>query len=223
MIKLNSDLRDLAIVKSRTARFVPSPLPGVERMMLERIGDEKVTRATSVVRYEPGASFSAHVHDGGEEFLVLEGTFSDATGNFSKGFYVRNPVGSSHAPWSTNGTRIFVKLGQTNPTDKTWVRLDTSGADWHRHANPGLRTLVLHSFGSECTRLIELKPGTHFPENTFPRGAEIFVISGCLEIAGSSLKSGDWMRSPAGTTQSISSKRGVTFYLKTGHLGTTSI
>jgi anti-sigma factor ChrR (cupin superfamily) len=43
---------------------------GVERRMLDRIGDE-VARATSIVRYASESRFSPHVHDGGEEFLVL--------------------------------------------------------------------------------------------------------------------------------------------------------
>ena len=38
--------------------------------MLDRIGDE-VARAKSIVRYAPESQFSPHVHDGGDEFLVL--------------------------------------------------------------------------------------------------------------------------------------------------------
>jgi hypothetical protein len=58
--------------------------------MLDRIGDE-VARATSIVRYAPASHFSPHVHDGGEEFLVLEGTFQDEHGDYPVGSYVRNP------------------------------------------------------------------------------------------------------------------------------------
>lgn len=69
-------------------------------------------RATSIVTYEPGSSFSAHVHAFGEEYFVLEGTFSDQSGDYPKGWYVRNPVKSAHAPFSKEGTKIFVKLAQ---------------------------------------------------------------------------------------------------------------
>lgn len=69
-------------------------------------------RATSIVTYEPGSSFSSHTHAFGEEFYVLEGTFSDQSGDYSKGWYVRNPVKSAHAPFSKEGTKIFVKLAQ---------------------------------------------------------------------------------------------------------------
>lgn len=58
--------------------------------MLERDGDE-VARATSIVRYAPDSYFEAHSHEKGEEFLLLEGAFSDETGDFNAGMYVRNP------------------------------------------------------------------------------------------------------------------------------------
>ena len=49
--------------------------------------------------------FDRHTHGGGEEILVLEGTFSDELGDYLAGTYLRNPAGSAHAlgrlvPWS---------------------------------------------------------------------------------------------------------------------------
>jgi anti-sigma factor ChrR (cupin superfamily) len=41
--------------------------------MLDRIGAEKA-RATSIVRYAPASVFPRHLHPGGEEILVLDGT-----------------------------------------------------------------------------------------------------------------------------------------------------
>ena len=45
---------------------MPSPVPGVERRMLDRLGDQ-IARATTIVRFAPGSRFPAHVHKGGEE------------------------------------------------------------------------------------------------------------------------------------------------------------
>ena len=73
---LNSDFGVRAAVHSADIPWVASPMPGVDRRMLDRIGDE-VARATSIVRYAPGSKFSSHVHTGGEEFLVLDGVFQD--------------------------------------------------------------------------------------------------------------------------------------------------
>lgn len=58
--------------------WVDSPVAGVQRRMLDRIGGE-VARATSIVRYAPGSHFSRHTHHGGEEFLVLDGVFQTST------------------------------------------------------------------------------------------------------------------------------------------------
>src|SRR5918993_663748 len=91
--------------------WAPSPMAGVERRMLDRVGGE-VARATSIVRYAPGSRFSAHAHGGGEEFLVLEGVFSDEHGDFPTGSYVRNPPTSRHTPGSESGCTLFVKLWQ---------------------------------------------------------------------------------------------------------------
>jgi anti-sigma factor ChrR (cupin superfamily) len=122
-MKINADLSKRARVDSDMLAWVASPLAGVERRMLERDGEE-VARVTSLVRYAPGSSFSQHTHSGGEEFLVLDGTFSDDYGDFPAGTYVRNPVGSKHAPHSEGGTVILVKLWWMDPDDQTFVRLD---------------------------------------------------------------------------------------------------
>ena len=48
----NSDLSARAVVHAARLSWTPSPIPGVDRRMLGRIGDE-VARATSIVRYAP--------------------------------------------------------------------------------------------------------------------------------------------------------------------------
>jgi anti-sigma factor ChrR (cupin superfamily) len=52
--------------------------------LLERDGGE-VARATSIVRYDPGARFDSHLHELGEEILVLDGTLSDEFGSYGPG------------------------------------------------------------------------------------------------------------------------------------------
>eukprot|EP00797_Seminavis_robusta_P017133 Sro2559_g331280.1 Factor ChrR (124) ;mRNA; f:12829-13200 len=80
--------------------------------MLDRVGEEKA-RATTIVEYSPNSKFPKHTHIGGEEFLVLKGTFKDQHGAFPAGTYVRNPIGSEHAPWvDGDGCTIMVKLLQ---------------------------------------------------------------------------------------------------------------
>ncbi|CAN0603194.1 unnamed protein product, partial [Ectocarpus sp. 12 AP-2014] len=76
---LNADFSERVIIHSDQIEWQASPMPGVDRRMLDRIGDE-VARATTIVRYAPGSQFSQHTHTGGEEFIVLDGVFSDEHG-----------------------------------------------------------------------------------------------------------------------------------------------
>ena len=98
-MELHADFSRRVAVHAARLPWVASPMAGVERRMLDRIGDE-VARATSIVRYAPGSHFSSHTHGGGEEFLVLEGVFEDEYGEFPAGSYVRNPPTSRHTPGS---------------------------------------------------------------------------------------------------------------------------
>src|SRR5258706_11164735 len=122
---LNADFSQRAVAHAAKLPWTPSPTAGVERRMLDRMGEE-VARATSIVRYAPASAFPAHTHGGGEEFLVLEGVFQDEHGDYPAGFYIRNPPTSSHTPGSQPGCTIFVKLWQFDPDDRTQLRLDTA-------------------------------------------------------------------------------------------------
>ncbi|HID68328.1 MAG TPA: cupin, partial [Roseibacterium sp.] len=115
---LNTDFSKRVIVHSDQLEWSASPMPGVDRRMLDRIGGE-VARATSIVRYAPGSKFSPHTHTGGEEFIVLDGVFQDEHGDFPAGTYVRNPPTTSHTPGSDEGCTIFVKLWQFDMEDRT--------------------------------------------------------------------------------------------------------
>lgn len=131
-MQINADLSLPAIITPDAWRWVPSPQPGVERVMLDRSGGE-VARATSIVRYAPRSVFPRHQHPGGEEILVLSGTFSDETQDAPAGWYLRNPPGSSHQPSSAEGAVIFVKLWQMRPSQSSAVRVNTQDpAHWSR-------------------------------------------------------------------------------------------
>jgi len=106
-MELHADLSQRAVLDTNALAWMPSPMAGVERRMLDRRGEE-VARATSLVRYAPGSRFERHVHGGGEEILVLEGTFSDEHGDY--------PPGSVHRPFSEAGCTIWVKTGHLPAT-----------------------------------------------------------------------------------------------------------
>jgi anti-sigma factor ChrR (cupin superfamily) len=51
---INSDYSKRIVINHHDLPWVPSPQIGVERRMLERVGDE-LAKATSIVRYQPGS------------------------------------------------------------------------------------------------------------------------------------------------------------------------
>ena len=180
MTSLNADPNLRAVLDTNALGWTPSPMAGVERRMLDRHGGE-VARATSIVRYAPGSRFERHVHGGGEEILVLEGTFSDEQGDYPVGTYLRNPAGSSHVPFSDGGCTLLVKLQQMHPADHQRLVIDTSSSPWLPGLVPGLQVMPLHAFGSEHVALVRWAPGTVFQPHGHPGGEEIFVLDGVFQ------------------------------------------
>jgi anti-sigma factor ChrR (cupin superfamily) len=80
-MELNADFSRRAVVHAASLAWTPSPIAGVERRMLDRIGDE-VARATSIVRYAPRSRFSPPTRGGAAEVRVLDGVFQDEYGDF---------------------------------------------------------------------------------------------------------------------------------------------
>ncbi|KZY60906.1 cupin, partial [Oleiphilus sp. HI0065] len=152
--KLRADFDARFVVDPSSYQWVDSPMPGVERMMLDRVGDE-VARATSIVRYAPNSEFSEHTHDGGEEFVVLDGVFEDEHGVYPKGTYVRNPIGTAHQPKiGEQGATIFVKLHQFDARDSASVNIDTHATCWLPGLVDGLSVMPLHEFEGEHIALV---------------------------------------------------------------------
>jgi len=218
---LNADFTRRAAVHAATVPWADSPMPGVQRKKLDRIGAEKA-RATSIVRYAPGSHFSAHDHPGGEEFLVLDGVFQDEHGDYPAGSYVRNPPGSRHTPGSAAGCTILVKLWQFDPADTTRLARDTGTRDFAPVPDrPGLAMQPLHRDAREEVRLERWDPETRVRAD-WPGGGEVFVLTGDFSergSAGETFAAWDWLRLPPGATLDVTAgPEGATVWVKTGHL-----
>lgn len=221
-MRINADLSARAMELTGDLPWRPSPDGSVERRMLDRDGGE-VARATSLVRYPRGSRFPSHSHGGGEEFLVLDGVFSDEHGHYPAGAYVRNPPSSSHAPYSEEGCTIFVKLRQFDPGDLTRVVIDTGDAEMRPGAHPGLREILLHEYGSERVRLVRSVTEVDLGKLIWPGGAEFLVLRGELADQDGHCAAGCWLRLPAGARQQLTVSADTEFYLKTGHLGVSAV
>lgn len=66
---------------------------------------------TALVKWPAGEQFLPHRHFGGEEVLVLSGTFCDEHGHYPAGTWLRSPHLSEHHPYVEQETVIFVKVG----------------------------------------------------------------------------------------------------------------
>jgi anti-sigma factor ChrR (cupin superfamily) len=216
-MKLNADISQRAVVFSQELPWIASPTPKVHRRMLERDGDE-IARATTIVRFDPDSYFPKHSHGGGEEFLVLEGVFSDEHGDHHPGSYVRNPVGSSHTPYSQAGCTIFVKLWQMPPDDQKYVFVNTNTAPWHPGLVPGQKVMSLHTYGTEQVALEKWEPDTYLPQNIHSGGEEIFVLDGAFSDEYGYYPQGTWLRNPPNSSHKPFTQQGCLIYIKTGHL-----
>lgn len=194
-------------------------MPGVDRMMLDRVGEE-VARATSLVRYAPGSTFSPHTHAGGEEILVLEGTFGDEHGLYPAGTYIRNPIGSSHTPQvGPEGALIFVKLHQFDADDTAQLTLNTQTESWRPGLVTGLSVMPLHQYQHENVALVRWAPNTQFQPHRHWGGEEIYVLDGVFHDEHGEYPKGTWIRSPHMSQHTpFTGEEGALIYVKTGHL-----
>jgi quercetin dioxygenase-like cupin family protein len=233
--QLHHDLSQVAVVNVKAADWVASPAKGVLRLLLERDGGEKTTRATSLVTYQPNSRFEPHVHPKGEEFVVLSGTFSDEHGDYPAGTYVRNPPGSSHQPFSRDGCLILVKLQQFDMADNQHIVKTVDMSKYSCELVDGWRQQVLFS-GYENVSFVQSVEPCAIPVEWLQRGVEILVMSGGLTMvegeAGVYIDGytgdeqyhgeGSWLRFPACSEQyckaNIIAEKDTQLWVKTGHL-----
>lgn len=213
---LNMDFSKSVVIDTRNQDWTSSPMPGVERIPLAREDAER-GHATSIVRYKPGASFSVHDHPLGEEILVLEGTFSDESGDYPAGTYFRNPEGFRHAPFSEDGCVILVKLHQFKEADRAHVCIDTNETKWLPGIG-GLQVMPLHEFGTESVALVKWPAGEHFQPHTHFGGEEIYVISGEFIDEHGRYPAGTWIRSPHMSRHDPYVEQETIILVKVGHL-----
>ena len=221
MLLLRADFSQRVVVTPDSHTWTASPQGSVERVMLDRVGDE-VARATSLVRYAAGSHFPRHVHGGGEEILVLEGVFSADAQHYPAGWYLRSPPGSSHQPFSEEGALLFVKLWQMTSEERDEVRIDTGdAARWTHHE--GRERCPLFADGREQVWLERLRPA-HALGLGPVQGAELLVLDGSLSVDGVRCGARSWVRLPAGSEPAAAGgPGGATLYVKTGHLGASGL
>lgn len=214
MLNANMSLR--AVVHTGEMQWQPSPSPTVWRKRVYLEGRVEAGAVTSVVRYDPGASFHQHPHPQGEEILVLSGVFSDEQGDWPAGSYLLNPEGFCHAPYSQPGCVLFVKLRQYPGLDRSQLALQTSDMVWSESAKSGVLHKVLYreEGHEERMSLEKWSPGVRFQSRSFDAGAEMFVISGSFADENGVYSQGSWLRLPANGSHNPWSDQGCEIYIR---------
>lgn len=191
---LNMDRSQAVQVRPGDQQWLTAPQAPVKRWPLEREAPES-GQVTSLVEYLPGAAFPRHLHPAGEEILVLAGVFSDDSGDYPAGSYLRHPPGSSHSPFSSPGCLLFVKLNQFAPGDDALMRLLPEHLVWVPDAQ-GREVAELHRHGIEPTLLMRCPAGQSLPLDSAASG-ELLVISGSLlDADGLTYPALSWLRDP---------------------------
>ncbi len=192
-MKLLQDLTRFECVAFEDTPWVPSPAPSIERKLLERDGAE-VARATSIVRYAPGCAFAEHGHELGEEFVVLAGTFCDEHGCYPADSYVRNPPGSRHRPFSSDGCTIFVKLRQFQLGDARRCVIALGASAQRQRPREAATVTRLHEFENERVSLLQLSAGATLTLDVSVGVTELFVLRGTLNIGTRPCHGWTWLR-----------------------------
>lgn len=213
---LNMEFDKTVAIETATMDWAASPSAGVWRKPLERAAEES-GHATSIVRFEAGSYFNRHAHPEGEELFILEGVFSDETGDYGPGTYIRNPPGTSHTPHSSEGCVSFVKLCQFHSKDTNPICMNTNDASW-RPGIGGLSVMPLHHFRDQHTALVKWPAGERFQPHRHYGGEEILVLSGEFRDEHGIYPALSWIRSPHLSTHHPYVESETVILVKTGHL-----
>jgi anti-sigma factor ChrR (cupin superfamily) len=215
---INGDLTRRIHVDSSLLDWTTSPGGEVLRKRLHLVGPPESGQVTSLVRYRPGSHFPEHPHPGGEEILVLEGTFSDQQGDWPAGSYLLNPEGFSHSPHSAEGCLLFVKLRQYPGEERRHVALDTNSQAWLPSVRRGVRWKKLYAQPpfSDHMRLERWSDPGSVGQLNFPHGAELFVIQGRFGDERGDYGMHHWLRLPPGSTLTPHGSEPCELYVKEG-------
>jgi quercetin dioxygenase-like cupin family protein len=95
-------------IDSNQIDWTPTRWPGISIRSLRR--DPETGARASLLKFDPGAYMSRHLHPAGEEAFVLEGRLRFEETWYEAGAYLYSPPGSSDDVYSDTGGLLFVSL-----------------------------------------------------------------------------------------------------------------
>ncbi|MBS1806671.1 MAG: cupin domain-containing protein [Acidobacteria bacterium] len=111
---MSSAKNQITLVRSHQIDWQPLAEPGVTGISVKVLRfDEQTHRApTILLKFDPGATYPAHNHPGGEEIFVLEGDINLGKDHLYAGDYLYTPPNGKHAVWSKNGCVVLLCVPQ---------------------------------------------------------------------------------------------------------------
>ena len=109
---MKESLASPQIAHSEAMPWRPLNEPDVTGIFLKVLRFDSSTRRapTILLKFEPGASYPAHNHPGGEEIFILEGEIRVGKDHLRKGDYLYTPPDNRHAVASQAGCVILVNI-----------------------------------------------------------------------------------------------------------------
>lgn len=101
--------RPRVVLDTRTQPWQAGPVAGLHFLPL--YAQAGYPEQMLLMRWALGTCFPRHTHSAGEEILVLEGELQDEQGTYPRGCWLRNPPLSVHAPYSTTGCLLYMRVG----------------------------------------------------------------------------------------------------------------
>jgi anti-sigma factor ChrR (cupin superfamily) len=98
--------------------------------------------------------------------------------------------------------RLMSRLAETSPPAPRGFSFSLASDDtWVPHPVPGIRmkVLAMNRERHRATLLLDVEPGTRFPEHHHDGDEECYVISGSLVACGRRLHAGDFHHADAGS------------------------
>ena len=92
-------------------------LVGVQRK--ELAAQPEFSDSTWLERWNPGSVPGEREFEGGAEYFILEGGFSDDAGDYGQGSWLRLPAGSRHRPVTQEGCLLYLKVDALNDLRST--------------------------------------------------------------------------------------------------------
>jgi len=204
---IRTDFNQEELVDTNTMEWSKGPFTGTQIKILDRIvGSDHAPCVTALCKFDAGCVTPEYMNENGDDMLVLDGTYSDDTGDYPAGMYIRDQRTSAHISRSREGCVIFAKWNWIAKTDMNSKMIKknimdasaewTTAADGHK-----FQTLYKSEHTGETVVIHLLEPNTSSKWHEPKAGVEAFCLDGSCSIIDSEtdmelckIKAGVWHR-----------------------------